>query len=279
MDDPVRQVDVRAAELLLGHPFPDCPLDEGGAADEDLGVPGHDGEVGRAKACGRHARDRPDSDRGHRSRLEGAGHGNEAVAGEHGLAGRPPLSRAGYRPAPALVEADEGKLELEGEVLDVDALAKPGGIGRPAPQGEVLASDDDRAAVDPARSDHVVRGGEADEPTRIVVFRLARPFAVLPEGVGVKQPVDPLADGREAAPALPCDAFRAALRLGVLTPLVDLLDFGPPVRPLRHCCWSAPASPGDGTGEPGIRWIGESASPAEYGGPLSSTVLPSGSST
>ena len=192
----------------------------------------------------------------------------------------PSLPGPGDGPASALVESNEGKLELEGEVLDVDALAKPGGVGRSAAQGEVLPADHDRAAVDSARSDHVVRGGEADEPTRIVVFRLAGPLAVLPEGVGVEQPVDPLADGREPAPALPRDAFRTALALRELSPVVDLLDFRPPVGPFAHCCWPAPGSlPDDGRVGSGIRWIASSYAPAEYGGPLSSTTLPSGSST
>ena len=48
VDDAVREVDVRPAELLLGQALPDRPLDEGGAADKDLGVSGHDREVGRA---------------------------------------------------------------------------------------------------------------------------------------------------------------------------------------------------------------------------------------
>ena len=155
----------------------------------------------------------------------------------------PSLPGPGDGPASALVESDEGKLELEGEILDVDALAKPGGVGGSAPQGEVLAADHDRAAVDAARSDHVVRRGEADEPARVVVLRLPRPLAVLAERSRVEQPVDPLADGREPAPALPRDAFRAALALRELSPVVELLDFRPPVGPFAHCCRPAPGSP------------------------------------
>ena len=149
VDDPVRKVDVGSAELLLGEPLPDRALDEGGPPDEDLGVPGHDREVGRAEARRRHSRDRPDADRRHGSRLEGPGHGDEPVAGKYGLAGRPPLPGPGDRTAPALVETDEGELELEGEILDVDALAKPGRVGGAAPQREVLAAHHHRAAVDP----------------------------------------------------------------------------------------------------------------------------------
>ena len=68
-------------------------------------------------------------------------------------------------------------------------------------------------------------------------------------------------------------------RAGPPTRTWELLDLGPPVGPLRHCCWPPPPAPREGEPGEAMRWMTWSASSASKGGPLSSTVLPSGSST
>ena len=82
------------------------------------------------------------------------------------------------------------------------ALAPDRAVGMAAARGEIVGADDGRAAVDLAPAADVVGGGEAGDPSILVVVREAREAADLAKAAGVEQQVDPLAAGQLAAIAL-----------------------------------------------------------------------------
>ena len=158
-----------------------------------------------------------------------------AVAGEGDRA----LLDAG---AGAVVQADERRAHLDGEVHQlVDLLGEHLAEGA-AEHGEVLAEDEHLAAVDRAPAgDHAVGVGPLEQAA--VVGAVAGEHVELVERAVVEQEVDPLAGEHLALGVLPLDG---PLRPGVQRLLLALGQLGQPLahRVLGH--------PGEGTAGLGI---------------------------
>src|SRR5690606_12889545 len=124
--------------------------------------------------------------------------GGGEPAGQVGAAGRlDGLHRAAA--AGALDDPDDRHAHLLRHPLRVALLLLDGGVGRAAADGEVVAGDDDGAAVDGAAADDAVGGRQADQLAVLVIGGTARDGADLAEAALVDQAVDALAHGEPAA--------------------------------------------------------------------------------
>ena len=108
-------------------------------------------------------------------------------------------------------------------------LALDGRVGGAPPHGEVVAADDDRAAVDLRPPEDEVGRREVLEVVSLVVGRAARDLAQLVEGARIHQLGDPLADGVAAAVVLALDALGPAEPLGQLLAAPQLVQLLLPV--------------------------------------------------
>ena len=136
----------RSAQLLHRHLFVGHGLDDVGAGDEHVArVAGHDDEVGDGGGIDRPAGAGPQDggDLGNDARGEDVPQEDVGIAGQAGHALLDP------RPA-RVIEPDDGRAGLHGQVHDLDDLAGVGAGERAAEDGEVLGEDEDRPAVDPA---------------------------------------------------------------------------------------------------------------------------------
>ena len=232
---PARRVNLGTAELLLGEVDAQRPPHQRRTANQHLGgAPGHHRKVGGHQAARREPRHRTQG-RGSDGHLaHGVGDDAKAGFGEHRLAGGAALAAGTLDAAAAAFEqAHERHPVLAGEVLRVDALAQPGGIGGAALQGEVLAANHHPAVVDLAEADHVVGGHVAGQPILVVVVRQRRGLAVLLKGAAVEQFVDALANGQPTLGVLAGNAFLTALLTRQVAPLGQFLDLAFPTHRQR----------------------------------------------
>jgi hypothetical protein len=131
------------------------------------------------------------------------------AAGQVGTAGGlDGLHRAS--PARPLDQPDDGHAELGGDFLRHPGLALDGGIGGPAAEGEIVAGDDDRAAIDGASAEHAVGRDEAGDVAVRPIGRLAGDAADLLEAAGVEHAVDAFAHRHASAFMLARHAVLAA---------------------------------------------------------------------
>ncbi len=245
-DAGFRRVRDRAAELLVRDLLVGHRLHDVGAGHEHVGrVPHHEDEVGhrrrvdRAAGAGAHdQRDLRDHARGEHVALEHLG-----VAAERGDAFLDAR-------AAGVVQPDHRRADLHRLVHDLADLLGVRLGERAAEHGEVLAEDEDEAAVDRA-----VAGDDA--VARDLLLRHAEVGAAvldehvpLLEGAGVEQEVDALARGQLAAGVLRLDALLAAAE-PCLRPLLfeladdllhDVLPKNPTVAPAKAGAQPAPAA-------------------------------------
>ena len=200
-DAGLRVVGHRAAELLELDLLAGDRLDHVGAGDEHVpGLLDHEDEVGHRRrvdgAAGARAHDQADL-RDHPRALDVADE-DVAVAAERD----DPL----LDPRPArVVDPDHRRADLGGEVHDLEHLLGHHLAERAAEDGEVLAEDDDRPAVDRAVAGHdrVAVGPLLVHPE--LVAAVADEAVELLEGAGIEQLLDPLARGQLALRVLLLD--------------------------------------------------------------------------
>ena len=200
-DAGLRVVGHRAAELLELDLLAGDRLDHVGAGDEHVRrLLDHEDEVGHGGgvdgAAGARAHDHADLG-DHAGALDVADE-DVAVAAERDDA----LLDPG---AAGVVDADHRRADLGGHVHDLDHLLRHDLAERAAEDREVLAEDEDRAAVDlPVAGDD----GVAPGPVLLhveVVGPVADEGVELLEGAGVEQLLDPLAGGELALGVLLLD--------------------------------------------------------------------------
>ena len=215
IDRAAGDLHVPAAELLLGARLAQ-PLHHRRAGDEHRrDLLHHHRVMAGGQPRGAEAGDRAQAQRHHRHRPHVVGHqvergGLRQPAGQVGAAGG--LDRL-HRTAAAgaLDQPDDRHAELRRDLLRHLRLALDRGIRRTAAQGEVVAGDHHRAAIDGAAPEHAVGGSEGGDLLAVsVVGRLAGDRADLVEAAGIQHAVDPLADGEAAALVLARDAVRPA---------------------------------------------------------------------
>ena len=160
IDGAAAQLDLPAAEFLLGARLAQ-PFDDRRAGDEDRGdFLHHDRVVRGDQARGAEAGDRAEAqadDRHlrHLVRDQVERGGLRQPAGQVGASGGfDRLDRSAA--AGAFDQPDDRHAELGGDLLRHLGLALDRGIGRSAAQGEVVAGDNDRAAVHRAAAEHAV---------------------------------------------------------------------------------------------------------------------------
>src|SRR3546814_3434996 len=85
--------------------------------------------------------------------------------------------------------AHDRQAHLLRHALGVELLLLDRGVGRPAAHGEVVAGDDDRAAVDGAAADDAVGRRQADQLAVLVIGGTAGDGADLAETAGVDQKI------------------------------------------------------------------------------------------
>ncbi len=218
-DARLRVVGHRAAELLELDLLAGHRLDHVGTGDEHVRrLLDHEDEVGHRRgvdgAAGARAHDHADL-RDHARALDVADE-DVAVAAERDDA----LLDPG---AAGVVEADHGRPDPGGHVHDLDHLLGHHLAERAAEDGEVLAEDEDRAAVDLA-----VAGDDGVAPGPVllhleVVGAVADEGVELLEGAGIEQLLDPLAGGQLALRVLLLDR---GLGGGVDRGLAELAQVG-----------------------------------------------------
>ena len=138
------------AELLLGHVLVGHGLDDVRPGHEHVGVLlDHQDEIGDGGRIDRPAGARPQDDRdlGDDARSEGVAEEDVGVAAQADHA----FLDAG---AAGVVQADDGRPVLHGQVHDLADLLGVGAGERPAPDGEVLGEDEDEPVLDPAVPGH-----------------------------------------------------------------------------------------------------------------------------
>src|SRR2546426_2121497 len=220
---PLR-VDVRAAELLLADLLADAALDDRRAGDEELArLPDHEREVRGHDAGRTEAGDRAHAGAHHRHLgEEGDDHVPGRVRGHVGalhLVERLDAAAA----ARAVDEADDGQPQLARHELAVALLVGDRRVGGAAADREVVAADDDTAAVDPSGTQHEVRRHDLDQAA-VLVAGFAGQRARLVEGTGIEQALDALAHRELAARVLARDVLGPAHPPGQLHAALDLVD-------------------------------------------------------
>ena len=200
----------RAAELLLRHLLVRDGADHVGPGHEHVArVLHHDGEVGDRRridgAAGARAHDR--GDLRHHARRQRVAKEDVGVAAERDDAF---LDARAAR----VVQADDGRAHLHGQVHDLHDLRGVGLRQRPAEDGEVLRERVGQPAVDPSvAADDAVAGhdllGHAE-----VAAAVRDELVDLFEGAGVEQQVDALARRQLAGVALAAETVLAAAQLG-----------------------------------------------------------------
>src|SRR3984893_2581152 len=106
-------------------------------------------------------------------------------------------------------ETDDGDAQLASHLLGVHLLLEDGGVSRAAADGEVVAANHDRPAVDAAAAHYEVGGDDALQLGPLVL-RLAGQLADLVEAAGVEEGCDPFANGEPAGVVLALDLLSAA---------------------------------------------------------------------
>ena len=187
-----------AAELFLAHGAPERALHQGGPSHHDLrGVARDHREVGCDEAPRRKARHRAETGGSHRHLSHRIGDDFETVGFVHRLAHRlraPGILLGARHASPSsLQQANERYPEPQRQVLGVDALAQPGGVGGAAAQREVLPADGNAPAVNLAHPHHVVGRGEALHPPFLVEEGASRHPSLLTEGARVAKGIHALA--------------------------------------------------------------------------------------
>ena len=187
VDGAVDAVDVAPAELLLGDVLTEACHHRWSGHEDLRGVADHE-RVVRCRHPGR-------AQAGHRA--EGQRHGRHhgqvvddhlpARVGRHigATLGVEALDAAAA--AGAVDQADDRQAQLVGHLLGVDLLLGDGGVGRAAPDGEVVAADHHRAAVDAAPTHDEVgrpRGRSGRRPRRWPDRRWCRPRGTSPGRAG-----------------------------------------------------------------------------------------------
>src|SRR5262249_34096096 len=102
------------------------------------------------------------------------------------------------------------------------------GVGGAAADGEIVAADDHRAAVDLAAAEDEIRRLKIDELALFVVAALAGDRADLAEALRIEELVDALTHGELAGLAVALDLFGAAHPGGERLALLQLFEFGLP---------------------------------------------------
>ncbi len=232
VDGAAAQLDLPAAEFLLGAWFAQ-PFHHRRAGDEHRrDLLDHDRVMRRDQSRGAEAGDRPSP-----SPTTGtcdiwlATRSNDVVSlSPPGRFARPGGFDGLDRSAAAgtFDQPDDRHAELGRDLLRHLGLALDGGIGGPAAEGEIVAGDDHRAAVDRAAPEHAVAWDEAGDVALRVVVRLAGDAADFLEGAGVEHAVDPLPDRQPAAGVLACDTVLAAEFPGERLALTQFGQFGFP---------------------------------------------------
>ena len=214
-------MDLGSAERFIGHLVTDATFDDRGTGREHRRpTPGHDAPVDHQGASGRAAGDRAEysgQDRHIAHRLDRSDEVGAAV----GQVGRAHFLGCADIGAGAVDQQDQGDAIFDGEILAESAettlRALHGEDGRTALDGEVLAADRDRAAVDLAQSHHVRRGGEFDQ-LAILVFAQSGQRADFVERTRIEETVDTLAHGQASETVLSIDAVGRAAPIGQFRP-------------------------------------------------------------
>src|SRR5690606_20201001 len=110
-------------------------------------------------------------------------------------------------------------------------LAQPAVVGA-ASHGEVVAGDEDLAAIEPGTPANDIGGREPDELAVRVVLGEAGGGADFIEAAGIGKGVEPLANGELAVRMVASDLLRSAHLPGEFLPTGILVDLGLPVHPV-----------------------------------------------
>ena len=226
-------MNVGSAELVFGHVESQGAFDQRRTTGEQCSLRGHHREVSEHHP----RRDAPCGGSGgaehERHFLTGADVGAEHVeaAGQVAV----PVAFGGDVGARAFVEDDQRYPVLARHVGQEEALEAflRADVRRSTRDGEVLAANHDRAAVDLGQSADVGQRREVPELAVFVCPVTGQP-ADLVEAARVDERVDAVADGQLAQLALAIDAFLAAHLEGELAAEVEFIDFGLPVGRFGH---------------------------------------------
>ena len=134
----------------------------------------------------------------------------------------------------ALEEPHQRHAPAHGEGVGVLALLEGRLAVGAALDREVVAADDDGAAVDARRPHHEVRRREGAQRTVLAELGLPRRLAVLPEAVLVAERRDALAHRAAPALALPRHRLRAAVLPGERPAALDGVDLVLPAHGRNH---------------------------------------------
>ena len=127
--------------------------------------------------------------------------------------------------ARALDNADDRQAQIMRHLLRHQRLLADRRIGRPAAHREIVARDDDRAAVDRRPAKHVVRRGQFDQIPVLVVPRLACNRADLVKAGTIDQSGDALAHGQLAGVVLALDPLGPAKLAHLPLAFAQLVQF------------------------------------------------------
>ena len=209
-----------AAQVFLGDVLVGDGLDHVGAGDEHVaGGIHHEDEIGDGG--------RVDGAAGARSHdggnLRDHARGQRVAQENIGVAGQRHHAFLNARAA-GIVEADDGRAVLQGEVHDLADFLRVGFRERAAEDGEVLREDVDQAAVDAAvAGDEAVAGDDLLVHAEIAAA-MGDELVELFEGAFVEQQFDALARGEFAFFVLAVAAFFAAALLGGGVAAAQLLE-------------------------------------------------------
>ena len=231
-------MNVRTAELVLGHVLPERALDQRRSAGEERSLRRHHGEVAEHGSGGDSASGGAGDAKDKRHFLSRAD-----VRAEHvEAAGQMlvPITFGSDIGAGALVEDEQRHSVLASHVGQEEALesflrADVGGATR---DREVLTADHDRSTIDLGQSTDVRQRLEVSE-LPILVRAISGETADLVETARIDQRVDAIANRQLAQFTLPIDAFLAAHLERQPATQVQFVDFRLPVGWFSHSASSS----------------------------------------
>ena len=121
----------------------------------------------------------------------------------------------------------------ERQAFRLTAFAWNGGVRRPAPYGEVVSRQHDRAPIDVSGSEEEVCGSELTQAAFLIVASDPGECTDLVKGSSVRDRVDALADRQFSELVLACDLVLAAHLMGHRRTALKLLDLCTPAH--RPC--------------------------------------------
>ncbi|CAB4776371.1 unannotated protein [freshwater metagenome] len=222
-------VDLRTPEVLFRDVDTEGRFDHGWATGEHLrGVLDHHVPVGeRCVECTEPGR----STEHHRRDGDDVEQRNVGVRETVGVGEIRPAERldTAHAPTGRVDEAYVRKPPLQSALTRAHLLTQTAGVlVGAALHGEVPGHEHDLAPTDEAGAVHLAAGCEARQIAVLVVHTVAAQRAELAERAGVREQVDPLADGQLAALALTRDALGPAHSPGEPQPMLKLCNLGFP---------------------------------------------------